>query len=70
MLEVGFMNLEDGRVSRERADAMGVEGLAAMPARCPVPKVARRLGAAAVLFFLIKGLMWVVLPALVVWWHS
>jgi hypothetical protein len=26
--------------------------------RCPVPRAARRLGAAAFLFFLIKGLVW------------
>ncbi|HMN41538.1 MAG TPA: hypothetical protein PKE29_11885 [Phycisphaerales bacterium] len=39
-----------------------------MPARCPVPKVARRLGLAAFVFFLIKGLAWLVVPALMVWW--
>ncbi|MFM9995779.1 MAG: hypothetical protein ACKVU4_08265 [Phycisphaerales bacterium] len=35
------------------------------PARCPVPKWGRRLGAAAFLFFLIKGLAWLVVPALI-----
>lgn len=33
--------------------------------RCPVPKWSRRLGAAAFLFFLVKGLLWVAVPALV-----
>lgn len=38
---------------------------AGVPQRCPVPKWGRRLGAAAFLFFLIKGLAWLVVPALV-----
>ena len=33
--------------------------------RCPVPTWWRRLGAAAFLFFLIKGLLWLAVPALV-----
>ena len=33
--------------------------------KCPVPTLWRRLGAAAFLFFLIKGLLWLLLPALV-----
>jgi hypothetical protein len=33
--------------------------------RCPVPKWWRRLGAAAFLFFMIKGLLWLAVPALV-----
>ncbi len=32
--------------------------------RCPVPRWWRRAGAAAFLFFLIKGLLWLALPAL------
>lgn len=36
---------------------------------CPLPKWARRFGAAAFLFFLIKGLVvWVLLPAALVLW--
>jgi hypothetical protein len=35
------------------------------PAKCPVPTLWRRLGAAAFLFFLIKGLLWLLIPALV-----
>jgi hypothetical protein len=38
---------------------------AAEPAKCPVPKWGRRLGAAAFMFFLIKGLLWLAVPALV-----
>ena len=34
-------------------------------AKCPVPKWGRRLGAAAFMFFLIKGLLWLTVPALV-----
>ena len=34
--------------------------------RCPLPKWGRRLGAAAFLFFLIKGLLWLIIPGLVV----
>lgn len=37
----------------------------ASPPKCPVPKWGRRLGAAAFLFFLIKGLAWLVVPALI-----
>lgn len=33
--------------------------------RCPVPRLWRRLGAAAFLFFLIKGLLWLAVPALI-----
>jgi hypothetical protein len=33
---------------------------------CPLPKWGRRLGAAAFLFFLIKGLLWLIIPGLVV----
>ncbi len=32
--------------------------------RCPVPPVWRRLGALAFLFFLVKGLLWLIVPAL------
>ncbi len=32
---------------------------------CPLPKWGRRLGAAAFLFFLIKGLAWLAVPALI-----
>lgn len=35
------------------------------PTRCPVPTWARRLGAGAFLFFLIKGLLWLIVPALI-----
>lgn len=35
------------------------------PAQCPVPRWWRRLGAVAILFFLIKGLAWLVVPALI-----
>jgi len=34
------------------------------PARCPVPRFWRRLGAAAFFFFLIKGLLWLLVPTL------
>jgi hypothetical protein len=35
------------------------------PLRCPLPKWARRLGLGAFLFFLIKGLAWLIVPGLV-----
>ena len=44
--------------------------LASIAKRCPLPKWTRRLGAAAFLFFLIKGLMWLIVPAVVVWWSA
>lgn len=44
------------------------EQAAPVPAKCPVPKFARRLGAAAFLFFLIKGLLWLLVPALILLW--
>jgi uncharacterized membrane protein len=37
---------------------------AATPKACPLPKWTRRLGAAGILFFLIKGLLWILIPAL------
>lgn len=41
------------------------------PATCPVKSPwVRRLGAAAFLFFLIKGLLWLIVPALAVWWGT
>lgn len=57
----------------ERADVVvggALEQSAPVPAKCPLPKFARRLGAAAFLFFLIKGLLWLLVPALLVWWGS
>ncbi len=48
----------------------GAQEAAATPARCPLPKVARRLGLAAFLFFLIKGVVvWVLLPLGLLVWH-
>ena len=47
----------------------GVQEVAATPARCPVPKVARRIGLAAFLFCLIKGLVWLAFAGFV-WWRS
>jgi len=44
--------------------------VAATPAKCPLPKWGRRIGAAAIVFFLIKGLAWLVVPALLVWWRA
>jgi hypothetical protein len=35
------------------------------PAKCPVPALWRRLGVFAFLFFLIKGLLWLIIPTLV-----
>jgi hypothetical protein len=37
----------------------------AKPETCPVPPIWRRLGAAAFLFFLIKGLLWLIIPGLI-----
>ena len=37
----------------------------AKPARCPVPRRWQWVGAAAFAFFLIKGLLWLAIPALV-----
>jgi len=51
----------------ERSDAQA-ESVAAKPLRCPLPRWARRLGVAAFLLFLIKGLAWLIVPALLVWW--
>ena len=50
---------------RERADVRAVG-----PARCPLPVWWRRLGLGAFLFFLIKGLAWLALPVLAVWWRA
>ncbi|MCC6229103.1 MAG: hypothetical protein IT432_07755 [Phycisphaerales bacterium] len=45
-------------------------GLAANRAdtRCPLPTWARRLGLFGFLFFLVKGLLWLLVPALAGLW--
>jgi hypothetical protein len=35
------------------------------PQYCPVPPIWRRLGLAAIIFFTIKGLLWLIIPGLV-----
>lgn len=44
------------------------------PATCPVPRGARtwikRFGVAGFLFFLIKGLLWLTVPAVLAWWGT
>jgi hypothetical protein len=64
----------EGRVDEQRKDASGVaERAAPVLARCPLPKATRRAGAAAVLvllFFLLKGLLWIAVPALLLWWGA
>jgi hypothetical protein len=51
-------------------------GAIAAAATCPVPKVARRIGVALFLFFLIKGLLWLIIPATIAagtywgWWTT
>lgn len=37
-------------------------------ARCPLPAWARRLGLLGFLFFFVKGLLWLVVPALAGLW--
>ncbi len=32
--------------------------------------IIKRLGVAGFLFFLIKGLLWLTIPAILVWWKS
>ncbi len=43
---------------------------AAQATPCPLPRAARRLGAAAFLFFLIKGLLWLTVPAALAIWRG
>lgn len=38
--------------------------------RCPIPQWLRRLGVAGFLFFLIKGLLWLIVPAVAAWWAA
>jgi hypothetical protein len=41
--------------------------------QCPIPKQGRwvaRLGVAGFMFFLIKGLLWLTVPALIVAWRG
>jgi hypothetical protein len=40
------------------------------PRRCPVPGWVRKLGVAGTMFFLIKGLLWLLIPALAVAWKA
>jgi hypothetical protein len=35
---------------------------------CPLGPLARRLGLAGVLFFLLKGLLWLTLPGILIMW--
>ncbi|HVU64987.1 MAG TPA: hypothetical protein VHC70_13485 [Phycisphaerales bacterium] len=57
----------ENRVEEHRKDGVVSEQAAAAPARCPLPKVARRVGAAAVVFFVVQGLLWLVVPAILMW---
>lgn len=43
--------------------------VASEPVICPVPRFWRRVGAAAFLFFLIKGLLWLIVPAGLILWR-
>jgi hypothetical protein len=44
---------------------------AATPAKCPIPPKGRkwiaRLGVAGFVFFLVKGILWLTVPAALVW---
>ncbi|MFN7021108.1 MAG: hypothetical protein ACK4WH_07255 [Phycisphaerales bacterium] len=52
------------------ADAASVVGVAEAPA-CPVKnRWLRRIGAAGFMFFLIKGLLWLTVPAAVAVWRG
>ncbi len=46
----------------------------ATPNACPVPRGARtwikRFGVAGFMFFLIKGLLWLTVPAVLAWWGT
>jgi len=41
----------------------------AAAAKCPIPWW-KRLTLITFLFFLVKGLAWLVVPALIIWWRS
>jgi hypothetical protein len=45
-------------------EAQPNDAAATEPKSCPVPRLWRRLGFAAFMFFLIKGLLWLIIPAL------
>jgi hypothetical protein len=62
--------MESRREIDRPSDGGAAEQAAPLSARCPLPKVARRVAALTVLFFLIKGLLWLAVPALLVWWRS
>lgn len=47
------------QIRTDSAIAPGVMG------RCKGPRLARRLGVAAFVFFLVKGLLWLAVPAFV-----
>ena len=53
----------------DRKPPSNAENIAAQPARCPLPRWARWTGLAAFVFFLLKGLAWLGLAALV-WWRA
>lgn len=38
--------------------------------RCPVPGWVRKLGVAGTMFFFVKGLLWLLIPALAVAWKA
>jgi len=52
-------------MSESRIDASPAPESASAP--CPLPRTARRIGLVAFCFFLIKGLLWLLIPALVYW---
>lgn len=56
---------------QQRGDAESAAAAAAKPEACPVKnKWLRRIGAAGFMFFLIKGLLWLTVPAAIAVWRG
>jgi hypothetical protein len=53
-----------------RKESGGMGFLTVGTLRCPLPKLARRMGVAAIVFFVVKGLAWLALPAMLMWWRG
>ena len=59
----------EDRAAARGAGAAGGQAATVRVLGCPLPKWARRLGAVACLFFLVKGLLWLLFPAGLVAWR-
>jgi hypothetical protein len=58
-----------GTPTSDAAQAEATDSVHPVAGKCPIPWW-KRLTLLTFLFFLIKGLAWLVVPAVIIWWRS